>query len=244
MRELQKMIAESRYVVALTGAGISAESGIPTYRDTGGLWQKYDPTKYADIAYFHQDPSYYWSFFSEVRYPMLEKARPNAAHIALAKLEEAGLLKAVITQNIDGLHQRAGSRQVVELHGNARRIACFRCGERETLERVYEHLAEKNLPTCDSCGGVLKPEIVFFGEILPESAMADAECYARECDLFIVIGSSLVVYPAAHFPVQAKESGARLVIINKDPTPLDGMADFVYHRSASEVLRSVVEGIV
>jgi NAD-dependent deacetylase len=239
MRELVELIADSRYLVAFTGAGISAESGIPTYRDAGGLWQRYDPAKYADISYFHRDPSYYWRFFGDVRKPMLEQARPNAAHLALARLEVDGPLKAVITQNIDGLHQRAGSRQVVELHGNASRISCYSCGEPATLKRVYELLEQANPPTCDTCGGVLKPEIVFFGEVPPETAMADAESHSIDCDLFVVIGSSLVVYPAAQYPVVAKQNGARLVIINKEPTPLDGVADLVYHRSASEVLSAV-----
>jgi NAD-dependent deacetylase len=237
--ELRDLIIQADQIVAFTGAGISAESGIPTYRGQEGLWQKYDPAKYADISYFRKDPTYYWDFFREVRYPTLKQAQPNQAHLALAKLEQMGKLRAVITQNIDGLHQQAGSRQVVELHGNSRRFFCLRCGEQESMEDVYTRLSEEIPPACSSCRGQLRPDVIFFGEVLSASVMADAERLTRESDLFVVIGSSLVVQPAALFPAQAKQSGSRLVIINKDPTPLDASADLVYRRQASEVLGTV-----
>ncbi|MDM8543842.1 NAD-dependent protein deacylase [Desulfococcaceae bacterium HSG9] len=240
MSELRDLIDQASRLVAFTGAGISAESGIPTYRGQEGLWQKYDPAKYADITYFRKNPAYYWNFFREVRYPMLKQAQPNQAHLALARLEQMGKLRAIITQNIDGLHQQAGSRKVVELHGNSRRFFCLRCGEREAMEQVYVRLSEEIQPACISCGGQLRPEVVFFGEALSASVMVEAETLTRESDLFVVVGSSLVVQPAAQFPVQAKQNGSRLVIVNKDPTPLDALADMVYHRQASEVFGTAV----
>ena len=234
--DLQTLLAESRRLVAFTGAGISAESGIPTYRGDDGVWNKYDPNRYAEINNFLADPSYYWSFFREVRYPVLRDARPNPAHLALARLEQEGRLSAVITQNIDGLHQQAGSKRVLELHGNTRRISCLGCGTGYSLEEVHDRLEETFPPDCPGCGGVLKPEVVFFGESLPTDVLDDAVNETKNCDLFLVVGSSLVVQPAASLPVAAVQNGARLVIINRDPTPLDDAAHLVLHEKASEAL--------
>jgi len=222
--------------VVFTGAGISAESGIPTYRGDDGVWNKYDPAKYAEISNFLADPAYYWSFFREVRYPVLRDARPNPAHRVLAMLEQQGKLKAVITQNIDGLHQEAGSNRVLELHGNTRRITCMDCRTTYSLDEVHARLQAQFPPDCEKCSGVLKPEVVFFGESLPPDVLDDAVNETRNCDLFLVIGSSLVVQPAASLPPLAVQSGARLVIINRDPTPLDQMAHLVLNEKASEVL--------
>jgi NAD-dependent deacetylase len=233
------MLTRTKRMVAFTGAGISAESGIPTYRGDDGVWHKYDPAKYASISHFFREPEYYWKFFQEVRYPVLQKAEPNRAHKILAKLEAAGILRAVITQNIDGLHQRAGSKRVLELHGNTRRISCLNCRASYTMDEIYEQLATQLPPLCRACGGILKPEVVFFGEVLPPGVLEEAATEAEKCDLFLVVGSSLVVQPAASLPVMAKQSGAKLVIVNKEPTPLDAMADLVFHRSASEVLGAV-----
>jgi NAD-dependent deacetylase len=235
-QELNKMIAGSRRFVAFTGAGISAESGIPTYRGDDGLWQKYDPTKYADITYFQQDPSYYWRFFQEVRYPGIEKAHPSKAHGVLARLQEKGVLSAIITQNIDGLHQAAGARKVLELHGNTRRILCLNCGMYYTMATVFNMLSTQLPPKCVTCGGTLKPDVVFFGESLPPAVLDEAVKETKVCDLFLVVGSSLVVQPAAGLPAMAKRNGAKVVIVNKERTPLDGMADLVILSAASEVL--------
>jgi NAD-dependent deacetylase len=240
--DLKSLLARARRVVAFTGAGISAESGIPTYRGDDGVWNKYDPTKYAEIGNFLADPDYYWSFFREVRYPVLRDARPNPAHLALARLEQRGRLSAVITQNIDGLHQEAGSGKVLELHGNSRRISCLGCRAAYSLEQVHHRLQEKFPPDCPACGGVLKPEVVFFGESLPSQVLDEAVVEARACDLFLVVGSSLVVQPAASLPVSAAQNGARLVIINRDPTPLDHAAHAVFREKASEVLGSLEAG--
>ena len=234
--QLQRLIEESTHMVAFTGAGISAESGIPTYRGDDGLWNKYDPAKFANINHFHNDPDYYWNFFKEVRYPVIHKAQPNMAHGALANLEKKAILKAVITQNIDGLQQIAGSKNVLELHGNTRRILCLQCNRQYTMEAVYQRLENKLPPLCPECQGVLKPDVVFFGESLPRAVLNQAIHESQVCDLFLVVGSSLVVQPAASLPAVARQHGARVVIINRDPTPLDGIADLVFHSSASDIL--------
>jgi NAD-dependent deacetylase len=238
--ELAEMIKGSSRIVAFTGAGISAESGVPTYRGEGGVWNKYDPTVYAHIDYFMKDPTLYWSFFHDVRYDVLRKARPNEAHLALARLGKEGKLTAVITQNIDGLHQMAGSRKVLELHGSTRDIYCLDCGRHFTIDQLHEMLIRQNPPPCTHCGGMLRPAVVFFGEGLPEDVLEEATEEAMKCDLMIVIGSSLVVYPAALLPERAKRSGAKLAIINRDPTPLDVIADIVINDSAGEVMAEAV----
>ncbi|MFC2093925.1 NAD-dependent protein deacylase [Bacteroidota bacterium] len=237
--KLKEIVSTARRIVAFTGAGISAESGIPTYRGDDGVWHKYDPAKYANIHNFLKDPQYYWNFFKEVRFPVIKKAKPNKAHIALARLEENGKLEAVITQNIDGLHQLAGSKSILELHGNTRRISCLNCKKQHTMDEVYSRLETQLPPLCSECSGILKPEVVFFGESLPVIVLEEAVNVTNECDLFLAIGSSLVVQPAASLPLMAKEKGAKLVIINKDATPLDTFADIVFHTTASEVLDKI-----
>lgn len=234
--KLKEIVSTARRIVAFTGAGISAESGIPTYRGDDGVWHKYDPAKYANIHNFLKDPQYYWNFFKEVRYPVIKKAKPNKAHIALARLEENGKLEAVITQNIDDLHQLAGSKRILELHGNTRRISCLNCKKQHTMDEVYSRLETQLPPLCSECSGILKPEVVFFGESLPVTVLEEAINVTNDCDLFLAIGSSLVVQPAASLPFTAKEKGAKLIIINKDATPLDTFADIVFHTTASEVL--------
>jgi len=232
---IKELVEEASRLVAFTGAGMSAESGIPTYRGAGGLWSKYDPSKYADIRFFLKDPTYYWSFFRDERYPMLSKARPNAAHIALSKLEQRNKLEVTITQNIDGLHQEAGQRNVIELHGNTRTISCMTCGKRTSWDEIFHSLEERFPPVC-SCGGALRPDTVMFGESLPFQAIEHAIRASQECDAFLVLGSSLVVYPAADLPRQAKRNHAKLIIVNMDPTPLDSIADVVYHGKTSDAL--------
>ena len=237
--KLKKFIATSDQIVAFTGAGFSAESGISTFRGAGGLWSKYDSSIYADINYFMQDSSYYWNFFKDERYPVIKKAKPNDGHYALVELEKRGKLYRVITQNIDGLHQMAGSSDVIELHGNTRKIFCMSCDKTYSIDETY-NLLKKELPPRCSCGGLLKPGTVLFGEPLPEVALDMANLAARNCDMFLVLGSSLVVYPAAAFPEIAKKSGAILVIVNIDPTPLDDLADIVINNSTSKVLSKII----
>ncbi len=237
LRRACGLVRDSAHIVAFTGAGISAESGIPTYRDADeSLWVKYDPEKVVQIDAFLSDPAPFWHFFLDVRYRAVTEARPNPGHVALAHMEAAGRLKAVITQNIDGLHQAAGSRRVIELHGNTHSIACLRCHARFTIEEIYQQLQKELPPPCRRCGGMLKPEVVFYGEQLPELALAEAAAEIMSCDLLIAVGSSLRVYPAAALPEQAKANGARLIIVNKTPTPYDHLADGLLRASAGEAL--------
>ena len=237
--ELQNIVERSQRIVAFTGAGISAESGISTFRGAGGLWSKYDPAIYANIDIFLQDPTYYWNFFRDERYPVLQKAKPTKAHYALVELEKQEKIYRVITQNIDGLHQQAGSSNVIELHGTSRTVSCLRCGKKYSIDEAYKIL-EKELPPPCSCGGRLKPDTVLFGEPLPQHALGEAELAARNCDLFLVLGSSLVVYPAAALPEIAKKADAKLGITTIDPTPLDDLADVVIHNSISKVLSKII----
>jgi NAD-dependent deacetylase len=234
---VNKMIAKAKKLVVLTGAGFSVDSGIPTYRGTGGLWSKYDPALYADINYFMKDSTYYWNFFRDERYPMMIKAKPNSGHCILADLYNSGKLYRIITQNIDGLHQMAGIPHVIELHGTTRSFRCMRCANRFSMEDVYKKLQVELPPTCP-CNGSIRPNTVMFGESLPQHALEEAIFAAKHCDVFLVLGSSLVVYPAAQLPAIAKENNAQLVIVNIDPTPLDTQADEVIHEKTSIVLSS------
>jgi len=232
---LKEIIYNSKNIVVFTGAGISSESGIPTFRGAGGIWSKYDPNIYANVNVFLQDSTYYWNFFKDERYPIIKKAKPNKTHNLIAYLEEQGKLKYVITQNIDGLHQKAGNSNVIELHGNTRKINCLKCKKQYSMDEIYKKLNIELPPKC-ICGGRLKPNTILFGEPLPINALRDAEHISKNCELFLVLGSSLVVYPAAQLPVIAKENNSLLVIINKDSTPLDDIADLVFHDSTSKIL--------
>jgi NAD-dependent deacetylase len=237
---LRGIATDSDKIVAFSGAGLSAESGIPTYRGAGGLWSEYDPDKYANINYFLRDPSYYWRFFRDVRYPILKEAKPNEGHLALVEMERQGKCRSVITQNIDGLHSEAGQQQVIELHGNTQRFYCLDCSNAMTMNEAYQLLCRDLPPTC-SCGGLIRPDVVFFGESLPSEALEEASRAALECDLFFVLGSSLVVQPAAQLPILAKQRGARLIIINIGATPLDDLADLVFDESASVILSQLTD---
>ncbi len=247
MRDIIKAIASdiktSKHVVIFTGAGISVESGIPAYRGEKGLWNKYDPNIYANITYFLQDPSYYWNFFREVRYPMLKKVKPNKAHLALAELETAGNLKTVITQNIDGLHQDAGSSSVIELHGTTRTIYCLNCSQEYSMDEVFSMLEAQIPPLCSKCKGKLRPAVVFFGESLNSQILRLAFEEAENCDFLLAVGSSLVVHPAADIPRMAKQRGAFLAIINIEKTPLDTTADYVINDEAGKILPQIVQSL-
>ena len=244
MRLATQLVAEAEKIVAFTGAGISAESGIPTYRDADdSLWSRYDPSKFADIDYFMRDSTLFWEFFRDVRYQAIHTALPNPGHLALAAMEQTGRLRGVITQNIDGLHQEAGCRTVVELHGNTRVIGCLNCSADYTMDEVRAQLVKQLPPPCPACGGRLKPRVVFFGEMLPEAALERAAEFTHDCDLLLAIGSSLQVYPAAAFPERAKSRGARLIIINKTPTAYDGLADAVLREPAGSVLPHLAETV-
>jgi len=225
--------------VALTGAGISAESGIPTFRGEGGLWRQYDPVKVATIENFMADPRSYWEVARE-RGPAVLAAEPNPGHYALSGLEKAGRLVAVITQNTDGLHQDAGTENVIELHGSGRTVECLDCGTRESRADVQRRLDFQLPPRCRICGGsFLKPTAVFFGEPMPEAAVAEAIRLAEQADVMLVVGSSLVVYPAAEIPLVAARAGAPLIVLNAEPTPLDRFAEVVIRGRAGEVLPEI-----
>jgi NAD-dependent deacetylase len=236
-----ELIRNARSCVALTGAGISAESGIPTFRGEGGLWKQYDPVKVASIEYFRADPSAYWRV-SKSRGAVALAARPNPGHRALAALEASGRLLAVATQNTDGLHQDAGSRNVIELHGSGRTVQCLDCGNREARSDVQARLEIEMPPRCPRCAGqFLKPTVVLFGEPLPLPAIRQAMAMAREADVMLVVGSSLVVYPAADLPLVALRSGAKLIIVNAEPTPFDEQAAVVVQGKSGEVLPEIVD---
>jgi len=236
-----ELIGEARHGLALTGAGVSAESGIPTFRGEGGLWTRYDPVKVASIEYFMADPSAYWSV-SKDRGRVALAARPNPGHHALAALEASGHLGAVVTQNTDGLHQESGSRTVIEVHGSSRTVQCLDCGNREPRSEVQARLDVEMPPRCKLCGGAfLKPTVVLFGEPLPQAAIQQAFALARQADVMLVVGSSLVVYPAADIPLVAVREGAQLIVINAEPTPFDELAAVVIRGKSGEVLPEIVE---
>jgi NAD-dependent protein deacetylase/lipoamidase len=222
---LAELIRESASVVALTGAGISVPSGIPDFRSPGsGLWENVDPMKVAHISAFHRDPEEFWRFYGQ-RFQTLEDKQPNGAHAALAKLERAGMLDAVITQNIDRLHAKAGTRELIEVHGTIDHSSCLSCGERYPLADVRaRQLADAGgVPRCD-CGLPLKPDVVLFGELLPERALRRAEELASGADLMLCVGSSLEVYPVAELPAMTLIAGGRVAIVTRSTTPFDSRA--------------------
>jgi NAD-dependent deacetylase len=230
--QVAALIIRQQPCVALTGAGISAESGIPTFRSKGGLWDKFDPTVYASIDVFHQDPSKYWSIRGEfIR--NYDDYRPNPGHMALAELESVGLLRRVITQNIDGLHGKAGSRSVTEVHGSLREILCVRCSKQYRAP----HIPDGTPPRCE-CGGVLKPNTVLFGESLPPDALETAWREASACRIMLVIGTSALVQPAASVPYVAKEHGATVVEVNIERA--FSSADYFLEGKAGTVLPELV----
>jgi NAD-dependent deacetylase len=230
------LLAVSRSAVVLTGAGISTESGIPDFRSPGGVWSKYR-TVYYDEFLTSADGRYeYWRQKCEM-HREFGLAQPNAAHKVLAQWEAAGRIRGVITQNIDGLHQMAGSHNVLELHGTARRAACLDCSARFDIEPlVTQFRADDRVPNCPQCGGRLKHATISFGQMLPPDVLMEATRWSRDADLMLAIGSSLVVTPAADLPRVAKERGAKLVIINRDPTPLDSISDVIIRKSIGETL--------
>jgi NAD-dependent deacetylase len=220
-RQLAELVRESECTVALTGAGISVPSGIPDFRSPGeGLWEKVDPMEVAHIDAFRRDPARFWSFYRP-RLHSLGDVEPNGAHEALAQLEQRGLLEAVITQNIDTLHQKAGSQRVIEVHGSIRTASCQSCGAEYPLAEVEALFGDDGAAACSDCGGPVKPDVVLFGEFLPEQAMAEAESLAGRADLMLCVGSSLEVYPVAGLPSVTLGRGGRLAVITKGPTPFD-----------------------
>jgi NAD-dependent deacetylase len=241
---LAALFAEAQRPVVFTGAGASTESGIPDFRSPGGVWDRYDPAEmtWQNFIGSVAGRRRYWEIGRSV-YPVIRGAVPNAAHLAIAELHRLGRLDCCITQNVDDLHRKAGlpDEAVIELHGNATRARCLDCGAAYSRDEVHDWLARgADVPACPRCAGVVKPHTVLFGEAMPRAAMAEAERRARACDLFVVVGSSLVVYPAAYMPAHARAAGATLVIVNLEPTAHDARADLVIRGRAGAVMAAVL----
>jgi len=241
IKKAARDLAASRYVVALTGAGISTESGIPPFRGKGGLWERFDPMEIAHIDAFVRDPAKVWNILVKEMKEIVDKARPNDGHMGLAKLEKLGKLKTVITQNIDGLHQAAGNSDVIEFHGNFAWQRCMDCNKKYETRKVD---VSEIPPRCE-CSGILRPDAVFFGEMIPTDALWRSRQIASDCDLMLVVGTSAVVQPAALMPVIAKETGAKVVEINPERTPLTGdISDYLIKGKAGVVMNRIIAELV
>jgi NAD-dependent deacetylase len=244
MEELIKQAAEdiaaSRLTTALTGAGISTESGIPPFRGKGGLWERFDPFEIAHIDAFMRDPAKVWTVLVKEMKDIVDRAEPNDAHRGLAELERRGWLKTIITQNIDGLHQSAGNMDVIEFHGNFAWQRCMDCGQKiETSNVTMEEIP----PKC-GCSGILRPDAVFFGEMIPEQALRRSRQTATDCDVMLVVGTSAVVQPAALMPMIAKQTGAKIIEINPEPTPLTTeISDYIIRGKAGEVMNGIIDAL-
>jgi NAD-dependent deacetylase len=236
---LAELIERRRPCVVLTGAGISTESGIPDFRSAGGIWGRYDPAEVAHIDAWRRDPARIWEFYA-LRLRALGEAEPNDGHRALAELQQRGWIRAIVTQNVDGLHQRAGSREVVEVHGSLREAACLHCGARAPMEQAVVSLP---LPPCPECGEVLKPGVVMFGELLPAAAIERAQALAAEADLLLVVGSTLEVHPVAALPGETLAAGGKLAIVNRGSTPWDPRAELTLDAGAGETLRALASAL-
>jgi NAD-dependent deacetylase len=237
------LVSQAQTVVAFSGAGISTESGLSDFRSPDGLWTRYRTVTYQEFLASEEARAEYWRMRREL-IPSLLAAKPNKAHLALAKLQQMGKLKAVITQNIEGLHQAAGCDPVIELHGSNMSASCLACGRRWPIAEIQIRLeAGKKVPRCNDCGGLIKPDTVSFGQSMPEVAMAAAFDWAHRCDLLLMIGSSLEVQPAAQVPVAAAEAGAKLVFINRTATPYDDLAAVRFREAAGEVLSALIVAV-
>jgi NAD-dependent deacetylase len=236
----RRLFLQAKHTVVLTGAGISTPSGIPDFRSEGtGLWSKSEAMEVASLSNFRYQPSSFYAWFRPLANQIIN-ARPNAAHITLANLEKAGFIETVITQNIDVLHQKAGSKNIVETHGTLRTLSCTQCFRQVDSDGFLEPFIYQGIiPHCTSCGAVLKPDVILFGEQLPQKAWLKAQAAARKCDLMLVIGSSLEVLPVAGLPMQMLDRGGHLIIINQSPTYLDIRADIIFREDAADILPSL-----
>jgi NAD-dependent deacetylase len=239
-----ELIRESEKTLVFTGAGLSTESGIPDFRSPGGIWDRYDPSDFTfqKILSDEKAREKYWEMSSEF-YQGMKDAVPNRAHLAIAELEGTGKLLAIVTQNVDRLHHKAGNSpdKIIEIHGTTFSVSCLSCKKAYDRDEIEERLRSGlKVPYCDDCSGILKPDTISFGQAMPEDKMAQSLAHARNCDLCIVLGSSLVVYPAASVPIQAVETGAKLMIINRDETPLDPHAALTIHDSVAKILGQIM----
>lgn len=239
-----ELLNEAESAVVLTGAGVSVPSGIPDFRTPGkGLWEKVDPMKVAHIDVFRRDPDRFWHFYGD-RFATLDDKEPNAAHEAIAELEHRGLIRGVITQNIDRLHRKAGSTNVIEVHGSIEWSVCPECGGRVGIDKVIEKLrAGVGTPECETCISPLKPDVVLFGELLPEEAMSEAFALASEADLMLAVGSSLEVYPVASLPGVTLENGGRLALVTQGRTPYDGDSEVKLTGDVVDELDAVLDAL-
>ncbi|HXX34497.1 MAG TPA: Sir2 family NAD-dependent protein deacetylase [Thermodesulfobacteriota bacterium] len=247
LTQIAQWIIRSKRVVVFSGAGLSTESGIPDFRSPGGIWDRYDPEDFTFQNFLASEASRekYWQMATEFYRP-IKTAKPNQAHLAIAELERLGKLDCVITQNIDGLHFKAGNSEerVIELHGTAIFVSCLNCNKRYDRDEIQERIVRgQKAPRCDDCGGILKPATISFGQSMPERETQEAYHRSSTCDLFIVVGSSLVVQPAASMPLVAKRNGARLAIINRDPTPYDDIADAIVYGQAGSSMAGILEHV-
>jgi NAD-dependent deacetylase len=242
VERLAELFVERGPAVVLTGAGVSTESGIPDFRSASGLWAQFDPLEYGSIEAFRQNPARVWEFYAP-RFSMLASAEPNPAHVALAELERLGHVEAIVTQNIDLLHERAGSREVIEVHGAIRTAGCPGCGRVYPLADVLVLVGDSQAPGCEDCGAILKPDVVFFGELLPEAAVERAGELAASAGLMLVVGSALEVYPVAGLPLDTLRAGGALAIVNRGPTAMDSRATLKLDGSAGEILPRVVDAL-
>ena len=240
LERARELVLGAESAVAFTGAGMSTASGVPDFRSPGGIWSRYKPVPFPEFVASAEARRQYWRYKKET-YDDFARARPNPGHRALAALEDGGRLRGVVTQNIDGLHQEAGSRFVLELHGTNRRVVCIRCKAEWPAADIQARLvAGCEVPECDHCGGILKAATVSFGQALPEDVLKAGFYVAATADVLLVLGSSLVVHPAASIPSAAAEAGARLVIVNREPTPLDGLAEVVLREPLEAVLPALL----
>jgi NAD-dependent deacetylase len=241
-----EMILTSRRLVVFTGAGISTESGIPDFRGPGGIWTRFDPDDFTIQKFLKSEETRRKQWKILIGEGLFSRVKPNRAHCAIAELEVLGRLECVITQNIDNLHQEAGNSpdRIFELHGNMQWVKCLDCGMRYTVEHIKTRLEQGiEVPECERCQGILKPDVVFFGEALPPEVLDAATAYSMHCEMFLVVGSSLVVYPAALMPGYAKEAGAKLIIVNIGETPYDSRADIVIEEKAGDVMSRILETV-
>ena len=241
---LAELIREAERAVVLTGAGVSVPSGIPDFRTPGkGIWEKVNPMEVAHIDAFRRNPDRFWQFYSE-RFSSLVDKRPNPGHEAIAELERRGLVRGVITQNVDRLHRMAGSERVIEVHGSIENCVCMECGGRVGLERVVEIIrAHPGAPECEACIQPLKPDVVLFGEMLPADALTEAHSLAQEADLMLCVGSSLEVFPVASLPGVTLEAGGRVSIVTAGPTAYDSEAELKLCGDVAEELQAVVAAL-
>ncbi len=241
LEEFAQQIRRRRDIVFFTGAGISTESGVPDFRSPGGIWTRFSPVYYSDFLDSEAERIRYWKMKRET-HDLYKNVQPNIGHYSIAAFEKRGQLLGLITQNVDGLHGLAGvsPEKMVELHGTDRKVSCLSCVKEFDPAPIYETIKDNfTPPLCDDCGGLLKPATVSFGQPMPPAAMKRAQGWSEAAGVFIVVGSSLVVQPAASFPVIAKQSGAMLAVINRDPTPLDALADYAYKGAIGEFFKEL-----